>query len=95
MINELLRHLASSLPSLTIKSCMEEFETLAAGAKNAASLMVALNVAQSGAPVLFLDVRERPVLSETSDRAALIKEAMAKYDAKLRTQRLRVELGVA
>eukprot|EP00966_Prymnesium_polylepis_P256349 5921871-Prymnesium_polylepis.1 len=34
----------------------------------------------SGAPVLYLDVRERPQLKETNDRTELVQEATQKYE---------------
>eukprot|EP00966_Prymnesium_polylepis_P168155 3887729-Prymnesium_polylepis.1 len=38
-----------------------------------------MDAAQGGSPTMLLDLRMRPVLTQTADRAALIDEAKAKY----------------
>ena len=69
-----MRYLARTLPSLGIKTGCEGIVTLADSGQNQASIDMALNAAQSGSPLLFLDVRERPLV-EAADRVALIEAA--------------------
>lgn len=76
LLNGLVRYLGSSLPSLTIKAGATSMGKLSDAGKSLGGIDVALNAAQSGSPVLFLDVRERPLI-EASDRVALISAAMA------------------
>jgi hypothetical protein len=56
------------------------------------SFGVALNLLLSGTPLIFLDVRNRPQLTETANRGALIDEAKAKYEETCDTY---VQQGIA
>lgn len=74
--NNLIRYLAKSLPSLTIKTGSSDTLKLSQAGQAMSCLDVALNAAQSGSPVLFLDVRERPLV-EAANRIALIEATKA------------------
>ena len=80
MMNELTRYLSSMVPTVAIKTGFEAFATYAEGPTYADTLHIGLNFLQSGSPLLFLDVRERPSATEKVDRDALIQEAKAKYE---------------
>jgi len=77
-MNELVRYLSSRLPSLAIKTgfTMKYPISFKAGS----CLAPAADAAQAGTPTLLLDVRERPQLSPTLDRAQLIAEAKQKFE---------------
>jgi hypothetical protein len=79
LMNELLRHLATTLPSLTIKTGHSDKPSLEKAHAYASSLAVAMESMLSGSPLLFLDLRQRPVI-EASDRQALISRAKDEYD---------------
>ena len=79
LLNNIVRYLGSTLPSLTIKTSQADMLTLAEAGKSMSCIDVALNAALGGSPVLFLDVRERP-LAEASDRVALIEAAKAAFE---------------
>ena len=79
LINELLRYLAQTLPCLTIKSGHSDKPILAKASQHASSLGVAMEAMLSGSPLLFLDVRERPMLDAT-DRESLIAQAKDSYE---------------
>ena len=72
--NRLLATLSSRLPSLALKT---GFANRGLG-KDPSSLEVAVDVAQSGTPTVFLDVRPRPLI-QAADRSQLIEQAKAKY----------------
>ena len=72
--NALLNSLVRYLPSLTVKIRFPN------AGKAMAAIDIALNAAQSGSPVLFLDVRERPLV-EAADRVAFIKATKAAFEA--------------
>ena len=89
--NELVRHLASTLPSLTIKSLGGSKKPLDEALWVQSGLGVALESMLSGSPLVFLDIRERKPLDCVKafkdeknplpfDRAKLIKEAMDMYN---------------
>lgn len=80
LITNLVRYLSSSLPALTIKTGNGNSGTLAEAGRALSGLDVALNAANGGAPVLFLDVRERELI-KASDRVALIAAAKASCEA--------------
>ncbi len=79
LVNELIRHLASTLPSLTIKTGNSARPSLAQAQASASSLGVAMENMLSGSPLLFLDLRERPSL-KAEDREALITMAKTEYE---------------
>ena len=73
-LNELVRSLSSHLPSLALKTGFTY--------KNddyCVCLAPVADSVQSGTPTILIDVRDRPVLSPTLDRAALIQEAKDKF----------------
>ena len=74
--NRLLASLPSRLPSLALKIGFATRSKL--GERDFPSLEVAVDVAQSGTPTVFLDVRPRPLI-QASDRSQLIEQAKAKY----------------
>ena len=76
-MNELVRLLSSRLPSLAIKAGFSMKFPISF--KVGSCLAPAANAAQSGTPTLLLDVRDRPTLSPTVDRAQLIAEAKTKF----------------
>eukprot|EP00931_Biecheleriopsis_adriatica_P103569 TRINITY_DN78381_c0_g1_i1.p1 TRINITY_DN78381_c0_g1~~TRINITY_DN78381_c0_g1_i1.p1 ORF type:complete len:952 (-),score=156.32 TRINITY_DN78381_c0_g1_i1:26-2881(-) len=78
LLNELVRHLASTLPSLTVKTGHGDKPHLENSGMHASSLGVATELMLSGSPMLFLDVRERAELT-ASDRVSLIKMAKDNY----------------
>ena len=78
LITRLVRYLGSTLPSLTIKTGWGDTLKLTQTGASQSGVDIALNVAQGGAPVLFLDVRERPLI-EAANRAALIEAAKQQY----------------
>eukprot|EP00966_Prymnesium_polylepis_P086112 1993097-Prymnesium_polylepis.1 len=75
LVSNLVRYLGSSLPSLTIKTGFAASSTLAHAGKSISAIDIALNVAQAGSPVLFLDVRDRPLIEAATDRVALVEAA--------------------
>ena len=78
LMNEMVRHLASSLPSLAIKTGNADKMTMSTASSALSSLAVAMDAAQSGTPLLLLDVRERELLKGAS-RNELIASAMEKH----------------
>ena len=76
LLNHLVRYLGSSLPSLTIKTGFGDLLTLAEHGQAMSCIDIALDAAQGGSSVLFLDVRERPLV-KAADRVALIDAAKA------------------
>jgi hypothetical protein len=79
LMNELVRHLATTLPSLTIKTGNSDKPSLEKSGAFETSLAVAMESMLSGSPLLFLDVRERPII-QAADRETLINQAKAEYD---------------
>ena len=77
LVTNLVRYLGSTLPSLTIKTAASNKSRL--GADDPTALDLALDAAQAGSPVLFLDVRERPLV-EAADRVALIDATKAAFE---------------
>ena len=77
-VNELTRYLSSRLPSLAIKTGFSGKYKL--GDPWPGTLAGASDSAQSGTPTLLLDVRQRPELKPTTDRAALIREALQLFE---------------
>eukprot|EP00931_Biecheleriopsis_adriatica_P105153 TRINITY_DN79725_c0_g1_i1.p1 TRINITY_DN79725_c0_g1~~TRINITY_DN79725_c0_g1_i1.p1 ORF type:complete len:938 (+),score=120.38 TRINITY_DN79725_c0_g1_i1:158-2971(+) len=70
----LLSVLGSSLPSLAVKTAHGTYKSMDKLESAAGGNLVALKIAQTGTPLLFLDVRERMALHLES-RAELIKAA--------------------
>ena len=62
--NELLRHLATTLPSLTIKTGHSDKPIMEKATAHASSLAVAMEGMLSGSPLLFLDLRDRPIITD-------------------------------
>ena len=91
LINELLRYLAQTLPCLTIKTGHSDKPSLARASQHASGLGVAMEAMLSGSPLLFLDMRERPVL-EAMDRSKLIEQAKVAYERNCTSL---LEVGVA
>jgi hypothetical protein len=79
LMNELVRHLATTLPSLTIKTGNSDKPSLEKSGAFETSLAVAMESMLSGSPLLFLDVRERPII-HAPDRETLINRAKEEYD---------------
>ena len=80
LMNELLRYLATTLPSLTIKTGHSDKPVLEKASQHASSLAIGMEGMLSGSPLLFLDLRERPLI-EAADRQALIDKAKKMYEA--------------
>jgi hypothetical protein len=80
--NEIVRHFASQVPSLTIKTGNSDKAILSDPSNAQSGLFVAIDAMSSGSPVLFLDVRERPPPPpwEKEDRAALLAFFKTKYE---------------
>mmetsp|Transcript_26964 Transcript_26964/g.65555 ORF Transcript_26964/g.65555 Transcript_26964/m.65555 type:complete len:789 (-) Transcript_26964:229-2595(-) len=81
---ELLRHLSNSLPSITLKTGFSVYNPMG-GNIVPSSCDLALMCAKAGSPVLFLDLRQRPLI-EAADRKQLIdkaKEHWIEYNAQL------------
>jgi len=74
--NAIVHRLARKYPSIAFKTGFSTKYPI--GKKNSASLEVAADMAQSGTPTVFLDLRQRPQL-EAKSRTELIDEAKAKY----------------
>ena len=72
LVTELVRHLAGTLPSLSMKIGNSDKGTLSEAFSS--SLAMAMDSACSGTPLLLLDARTRPLLV-ASDRASLIEAA--------------------
>jgi hypothetical protein len=72
LVTELVRHLAGTLPSLSMKTGNSDKGTLSEAFSS--SLAMAMDSACSGTPLLLLDARTRPFLV-ASDRASLIEAA--------------------
>jgi len=91
LINALTRHLATSLPSLAIKTGSSRKRPL--GFKDPSTLEVAADSANSGTPTLFLDVRPIPrsVYKNARSREGLIRKAKEFFD--LRNLELRKARG--
>ena len=69
LLTELVRHLASQLPSLCIKTSFAAKEPEVGKATMISGLAFALNAIQSGTPLLFLDLRNRlPPLNSNSSQ---------------------------
>ena len=79
LMTNLVSYLARSLPSITLKCGNSAKLTLGELGKAMSGLDVALNSAQGGNPVLFLDVRERPLVEGVS-QMAIINAAKEKYE---------------
>ena len=82
LMNELLRYLAETLPCLTIKTGHSDKPNLDKATQHASSLGVAMETMLSGSPLLFLDMRDRPMspLIEATDREMLISTAKKAYE---------------
>jgi hypothetical protein len=78
LLNELVRHLASTLPSLTVKTGHGDKPSLDRSKMHSSGLGVAVETMLSGSPVLFLDAREREAIV-AKDRTTLIQFAKEKY----------------
>ena len=81
---EILRYLSRSLPSLGIKTGHSDKRPVETSLHSASSLAVPLESMLSGSPVLFLDLRARPLI-EAADRAQLISKAQEAYDELCKT----------
>jgi hypothetical protein len=79
LMNELLRYLAETLPCLTINTGHSDKPGLDKATQHASSLGVAMETMLSGSPLLFLDMRDRPLI-EATDREMLISAAKAAYE---------------
>lgn len=66
LMTELVRYLSSTLPSLALKTGFTNKDNLSSPLS--ACLKYAADVAQSGTPVLFLDVRRRPIIHDNMMR---------------------------
>lgn len=91
LITELVRHLASQLPSLAIKTGYAGKTTLDGATTMSSGLGVAMEAAQSGTPLMFLDVRNRLPLqvpegcSGLEKRKKLIEAAQKRFEEECDT----------
>jgi hypothetical protein len=79
-MTELVRHLASTLPSIALKTGNASKVNLKHATSATSGLGVALESVKSGTPLVFLDVRPRPSLADATDRAALVAAARREHE---------------
>lgn len=75
LMTELVRCLGATLPSLAVKTGNANKVTLVQAQSAISSLGVAMEVAMSGTPLIFLDVRPRKVIQESTSRDDMISAA--------------------
>merc|ERR1719409_889772 len=80
LMTELVRHLASTLPSIALKTGNASKVNLKHATSATSGLGVALESVKSGTPLVFLDVRPRPSLADATDRAALVAAARREHE---------------
>jgi hypothetical protein len=80
LMNELVRYLSSTLPSLSIKTGNSDKPSLEQTSRHASALGVAMESMLSGSHVLFIDTRPREPIVDAPDRATLISLAKKKYE---------------
>ena len=77
LLNELTRSLSARLPAIALKTGCSDKAPF--GDKGSSTLEIAADVAQSGTPTVFLDVRTRPKI-EADGRTDLIQKSKEKFE---------------
>ena len=77
LMNALIKRVARALPSISLQTGGSIFEHV--GSNLSGSLFRSIDMANNNIPVLFLDVVERPLLSQSGSRRMLIELAKRKY----------------
>ena len=89
----MIRHLAATLPSISIRTGHSSRYNLNGSAESATSLAPAIDLMLSGSPLLCLDLRERLPVRNVNTREQLIEKAMEYYSKE--KQKLMDDYAVA
>lgn len=68
LMSALVHHLASDIPAITFKTGFAFHCSIADSDESEGSLIRMVDALNSGSPVLFLDVRQRPFTYDAKDR---------------------------